>query len=92
MKRIWMIGLALAAGAQEFVVFPNPGETPPAQLKRYLNRIGAEQLRARDSELAQVRTREDMERRKKAIREKILRLVGGLPDYRGPLNTKQAGT
>ncbi|MDP2999783.1 MAG: acetylxylan esterase [Bryobacterales bacterium] len=92
MKRIWMIGLALVAGAQEFVVFPNPGETPPAQLKRYLNRIGAEQLRARDSELAQVRTREDMERRKKMIREKILRLVGGLPDYRGPLNTKQAGT
>ena len=30
MKRIWMIGFALAAGAQEFVVFSNPGEAPQA--------------------------------------------------------------
>jgi cephalosporin-C deacetylase-like acetyl esterase len=99
MKRIRMSGTVLlaalcAAGAQgqELVVFPNPADAPPAQLKRYLNGIGHEQLRARDRELAQVKTRDDMERRKKVIREKILRLVGGLPDFRGPLNVKAIGT
>jgi cephalosporin-C deacetylase-like acetyl esterase len=99
MKRIRISGpvllaalCAICARGQEMVLFPSPADAPPAQLKRYLNEIGHAQLRARAAELAQVRTREDMERRKKIIREKILRLVGGLPATRGPLNVKSAGT
>ena len=37
-------------------------------------------------------TREQAEARKRAVREKILRLIADLPDYRGPLNVKQYGT
>ncbi|MBI4873109.1 MAG: hypothetical protein HY822_00600, partial [Acidobacteria bacterium] len=93
MKALLVAALCFgSAAAQDFVVFPTPADAPPAQLKQYLNRIGHQQLRARDAELARVQTREDMERRKKAIREKLLRMVGGLPDYRGPLNVKPAGT
>ena len=89
-----MAALAMAAvsHAQDFTVFRTPAEAPPAQLKRYLNGIGMERLGERVRALGQVTTREAMEARKKAVREKILRLVGGLPDYRGPLNVKQAGT
>ena len=89
-----MAALAMAAvsHAQDFTVFRTPAEAPPAQLRRYLNGIGMERLGERVRALGQVTTREAMEARKKAVREKILRLVGGLPDYRGPLNVRQAGT
>lgn len=80
------------AQPQELVVFRNPGEAPLAQLTRYLQKIGLEQLRDRDREISALKTRDDLERRKKVVREKILSLLGGLPEYRGPLNVKQVGT
>jgi len=78
--------------AQEFVVFRAPGSAPDEQLTRYLNAIGKRQLEARDRTIAQIKTRDQAEVRKKAVREKILRLIGGLPDWRGPLNVKSYGT
>ena len=84
--------VATSAYAQDYLVFRNPADNPQAQLNRYLNGIGLRQLRQRQSALEQVNTRDAMERRKKVVREKILRLLGGLPDTRGPLNVKAAGT
>ena len=77
--------------AQDFTVFSSPTDTPREQLKRYLNGIARQHLRERAREVAGLRTREHAESRKKLVREKILRLIGGLPDHRGPLNTRQVG-
>jgi cephalosporin-C deacetylase-like acetyl esterase len=85
--------LLLVAGlcpAQDFVVFHN-GDTPQEQLTAYLNAIGRKQLDRRASEIEAIKSRGEAERRQQAVREKILRLIGGLPNYHGPLNTKSAG-
>jgi cephalosporin-C deacetylase-like acetyl esterase len=80
------------AGAQDFTVFKSPGETPRRQLTDHLNAIGLGYLRERDAAMARIQTREAMERRKPEVREKILRLLGGLPERRGPLNVQQIET
>src|SRR5712691_1706308 len=41
--------------------------------------------------IAQIQTRADAETRKEQVREKILRLIGGLPDTHDPLSVKQLG-
>ena len=84
--------LALSVQAQQLTVFRTPDDSPQAQLKQYLNRIALKQLEGRARELSLVASEADMERRKKVVREKILRLLGGLPVTRGPLNVKQTGT
>lgn len=91
--RVLVITLALVCGmyAQDFTAFASPADAPREQLKRYLNGIARAQLLGRAREIAGIRTREDAERRKKLVREKILRLIGNLPAYRGPLNTRQVG-
>jgi len=77
--------------AEDFVIFKEPGTTPREQLTRYLNSIAFKQLDERARTVAAIRTRADAEKRQRQVREKILTLVGGLPDYRGPLNVQQAG-
>jgi cephalosporin-C deacetylase-like acetyl esterase len=89
---VLLSSLAFAACAEDLIVFRAPGESPDEQLTRYLNRIGLEQLRQREAALSKIATRDEFERRKKEVRAKILRLIGGLPEYRGPLNTKSVGT
>ena len=83
---------ASAVSAQDLVVFHDRQESPREQLVRYLNAIGQQQLANRRAEVARLSTPEDVERRKKVVREKILKLLGGLPEYRGPLNVKQYET
>jgi hypothetical protein len=61
-------------------------------LTRYLNDVALRHLDARARDVSQIRTRAQAEDRKRQVREKILRLLGGLPDYRGPLNVKQMGS
>ena len=94
-----VVTLSLLAGAlpagsqtQDFVVFRNPAEAPREQLTRYLNGIGQRYLRERDAAIAKIASREELEARKKTVRQKILNMIGGLPAYRGPLNTRHIGT
>jgi hypothetical protein len=61
------------------------------ELAAELTSIGLRQLGQRDRVVAQITTREALERRKQEVREKILRLIGGLPERRGPLNPKPVG-
>jgi cephalosporin-C deacetylase-like acetyl esterase len=61
------------------------------QLIGYLNAIGASQAQARAHEVAQIRTRFEAERRRAQVREKILTLIGGLPDVHGPVSVRQFG-
>lgn len=88
-------GICLFAGAtraEDFVAFPAPQDWPVEQLKRYLNSVGRQQLDDRARRIAGIRTREQAEQHRKAVREKVLKLLGGLPDDRGPLNTRRVGT
>jgi dienelactone hydrolase len=61
------------------------------QLTRWLDRIAQAQLDKRDAEIKQIHTVEAAERRKEWVRKKIIELLGGLPDYSGPLNAKVTG-
>jgi len=65
---------------------------PEARLLRWMDRIAQEQLDRRAAEIENVRTVEAAEQRKKWVRAKILELIGGLPDYNGPLNAKITGS
>ena len=64
---------------------------PQARLLRWMDRIAQEQLETRAREIAKIRTLAEAERRKEFVRAKILELMGGLPDYGGPLNPRITG-
>jgi cephalosporin-C deacetylase-like acetyl esterase len=60
-------------------------------LVRYLDNIANARLAERQKAVAQIHTRADAEKRKVMVREKILQLIGGLPQRKGPLNVKEFG-
>lgn len=78
-----LLTAALCVGAAE--------PDPEARLLQWMDRIAQRQLDRRALELEGARTVEAAERRKRQLREKILDLIGGLPDYTGPLNAKVTG-
>lgn len=80
------------AAAQEFVLFKNSAEAPQKQLSEYLNSIGRDYLRQRSAAIARITTRDEMEQRKRAVREKVLKLIGGLPERRGELKVRKIET
>src|SRR5882672_6276268 len=65
------------------------GATPRDQMIAYLNGIAKTQLQTRSYRVAGIRTRADADRRKAEVREKILRLIGGLPEGRGPVTVRE---
>ena len=65
------------------------GATPREQMIGYLNGIAKTQLDARSSVVAGIRNSADADRRKVEVREKILRLIGGLPEGRGPVAVRE---
>lgn len=56
-----------------------------------LDRIAQQQLDQRERAVAQIRTQADADRRKAMVRAKLTELIGGLPEYRGPLNARITG-
>ena len=62
------------------------------RLIRQLNRRAFAMLEQRTKTVAAITTREDAEKRRAEVREKVLRAMNGLPGPRGPLNAKLAGT
>ena len=65
-----------------------PTEDP---LLRWMDQIAQRQLQTREDAIAKIRSVADAERRKQTVRETLLSLVGGLPDYNGPLNPRITG-
>jgi dienelactone hydrolase len=57
-----------------------------------MDQIAQQQLQRRESALAGIHNVADAEHRKQAVRQTILSLLGGLPDYSGPLNPRTTGT
>ena len=60
-------------------------------LLQWMNQTAQEQLQRRETAIANIRNVADVERRKQVVRQTILSLLGGLPEYRGPLNPKITG-
>jgi hypothetical protein len=67
-----------------------PAELDP--LTSFLNANAQRQLVARKAALSNLKTRADLEARQKQVRQTILKLIGGLPTYSGPLNAKVTAT
>ncbi len=61
-------------------------------LLRWMDQIAQQQLQRRETALANIRSVADAESRKQIVRQTVLSLVGGLPDYNGPLNPRTTGT
>jgi len=56
-----------------------------------MDQIAQQQLQRREDTIAKIRSVSDAERRKQLVRETLLSLIGGLPDYTGPLNPRVTG-
>jgi cephalosporin-C deacetylase-like acetyl esterase len=86
-----LMSLMRLTAAEDLTVFHAANDSPQAQLTAYLDAIAHKELDRRKSEIAAITTREQAARRQKVVREKVLALIGGLPNYHGPLNTRAAG-
>jgi cephalosporin-C deacetylase-like acetyl esterase len=73
------------------IVTARPQQAPQDPLLAWLDRIAQQQLQRREQAIAEIRTVADAEKRKTWARAKILELIGGLPDYDGPLNARVTG-
>src|ERR1700730_7046842 len=83
------IGIAIAAWA---ALSPAADSNEARQkLIAYLDGIARTRLEQRKQTIAQIRTRAEAEHRKTIVREKILQLIGGLPDRRGAACVKEFG-
>lgn len=79
-----------------FAALLNPGALSPQQpapdpFLRWMDQLAQQQLQRREEAIAQVRNVADAELRKQFVRKTFLSLIGGLPDYRGPLNPSITG-
>ena len=57
-----------------------------------LDAIAQRQLKARGDAIAGIQDTNAAKTRSAQVRERVLALIGGLPDYRGPLNARVTKT
>src|SRR5271168_1469508 len=69
----------------------SPANIGRTQLTNYLDDIAAKETAARRITIAAITTRAQAEARQREVRQKILTLIGGLPE-KTPLNAKSLGT
>ncbi len=81
----WCLTVILAA------VVPLRAQSPSPFLAA-LDAIAQRQLRARADVIAGIKDTAAADARKKVVRERVLSLIGGLPDYRGPLQPRVTKT
>lgn len=86
-----LLGSAAGAAQESWVVFPETGKTSRDQVKQQLNREAFGLLEERQRTISALRTREDAVARQRVLREKVLRLIGGLPAEKTPLNPRFIG-
>jgi cephalosporin-C deacetylase-like acetyl esterase len=66
-------------------------QSPPDPLLAWLDGIAQKQLDTRERAIAAIHTPADADRRKAMVQAKLTELIGGLPDYAGPLNARITG-
>jgi len=62
-----------------------------SKLYAYIDSIANARLTARAADISKIQSRGDAEKRKAGVREKILRLIGALPERKGPVAVKEFG-
>lgn len=88
-------GLAVVLAGMSAAVLAQgaPRETSARErLHEYIDGLAHSQLTARAEAMARLRSRQDAERRRTETREKLRRLVGGLPTHSGPVAVKAFGS
>src|SRR5918995_2283204 len=69
------------------------GQAPrPTPFVSALDEIAQRQLKTRAATIAGIKDSAAVQARNAAVRERVLSLLGGLPDYRGPLNARVTKT
>lgn len=58
---------------------------------QWMDQIAQRQLARRESSITEIRTTADAGRRRQWVRAQLLEILGGLPDYQGPLNARITG-
>ncbi|MBK9168095.1 MAG: acetylxylan esterase [Bryobacterales bacterium] len=93
MKRILLLGaaLAFAAGADDLRVYSD-AERPRASIYEFLNGVAQKQLAERRAAVSRLRTPDEVRARAARTRETFLRMIGGLPATRTPLNLQRTGS
>lgn len=86
-----LTAIALLCATLLYPAFISAQEPIQDPLLRWMDQIAQQQLRQRESVIAEIHTVADAELRKKAVREILLEVLGGLPDYSGPLNPRITG-
>lgn len=67
------------------------GADAQAELLRWMDDAAQKQLDKRAETIARIHTKEDAEKRQAFVRAKVLELIGGIPDYSGPLHAVTTG-
>src|SRR5581483_905726 len=60
-------------------------------LLRWMDAIAQKQLEGRAAAIAKIQTEEQAQQRQAWVRAQVLKLIGGIPDYSGPLNAHITG-
>ncbi len=60
-------------------------------LLKWMDGVAQEQLAKRDAQIAAIRNLQQASRRSTYVKAKVLEMLGGLPDYSGPLNARVTG-
>jgi dienelactone hydrolase len=81
-----------AAGVVAMVLSRSAAQPPGPTLLTELDAIAQKQLKERANAIATIQDRRAADARKVEVRKKILSLIGGLPDYHGPLNARTTRT
>ena len=101
MKSMWrflvLFGVGLLAAtsgqAQELRVLDSVVDPQPSlMLRSYLQRIASQQLEERREVFSGIRTRTQFEERRTFVKRQLLEMIGGLPEERTPLATREIGT
>ena len=71
------------------VCFAQPAADDP--LLAWFDRLAQRQLDERDRAIAAIHTTADADQRKAMVRAKLMELIGGLPQYDGPLHARVTG-
>lgn len=66
-------------------------EIPVDPVLHWMDQIAQQEMQAREDTFAKIHTVAEAEQRKKYVRSKLIELMGGLPDYHGPLNARITG-
>jgi len=87
LARLSLVCAALLLPLPLFAQHPSPDP-----LLHWMDQIAQQQLQRREDAINKIQTVAQAELRKQSVRKTLLEILGGLPDYNGPLNARITGS